>query len=251
MKKLLLISLLTIILLGLFATVALAANLTKVTFLGPLFPDIPTYVLYSWVAMILLISVSLVVKSRLSLVPAGLQNVMEVFADFFMNLSRTNIGHHWGDKFYPLIGTIGLYILTCSWFGMLPGFDKPTANINMTASIAVPVFFIYQFYGFKVHGIKYIYHFLGPIRSIYALPLMILMFFIELIGHLVRPVTLSVRLFGNMLAKYKMIIIAGMLAPAIVPVFILGLIFIFGIIQTLVFSLLTTLYLAGAVEDAH
>jgi len=249
MKKLLLIAPLTIIMLGMFATLALAAD--KPTILTALFPDIPSYVSYSWLAMILLISASLVVKSRLSLVPTGFQSVMEIFADFFMNLARSNIGHHWGDKFYPLIGTIGLYILVCNLMGLIPSFDTPTANINMTASVAVPVFLIYQFYGLKVHGIKYINHFLGPIRSIYALPLMILMFFIELISHFVRPVTLSVRLFGNMMAKGMIAVILSMLAPAIVPIFILGLGVMLSIIQALVFSLLTTLYLAGSVEESH
>ncbi len=249
MKKLLLPSLLTIVLHGIFAVPALAAD--KPTILGALFPGIPSYVLYSWLAMILLIGASLVVRNRLSLIPAGFQNVMEAFADFFINFSRSNIGHHWGDKFYPLIGTIFLYILTCNLMGLIPGFDKPTGNINMTASIAVPVFLIYQFYGLKVHGIKYINHFLGPIRSIYALPLMILMFFIELISHLVRPITLSVRLFGNMMAKTKLMIILGILAPAIIPIAILALGVLVGIVQAFVFTLLTTLYLAGAVEESH
>ncbi|MBI5212010.1 MAG: F0F1 ATP synthase subunit A [Nitrospirae bacterium] len=199
----------------------------------------------------ILIGAALVVRNKLSLVPSGLQNVMETFADLFLNLTNSNIGHHWGEKFYPLIGTIGLYILTCNFMGLIPGFDAPTSNINTTASIAVPVFFIYQYYGIKVHGIKYINHFLGPIRSIYALPLMIMMFFIELIGHLVRPITLSVRLFGNMMAKHMILIILGILAPVIVPVAILGLGVLVSIIQAYVFALLATLYIAGAVEEGH
>lgn len=214
-------------------------------------PTIPPYVSYSWLAMGILIGTAVAVKNKLSLVPRGLQNLMEVFADLFLNLTNSNIGHHWGEKFYPLIGTIGLYILTCNFMGLIPGFDAPTSNINMTASIAVPVFFIYQYYGIKVHGIKYINHFLGPIRSIYALPLMIMMFFIELIGHLVRPVTLSVRLFGNMMAKHMILIILGLLAPVIVPVAILGLGVLVSIIQAYVFALLATLYIAGAVEEGH
>lgn len=214
-------------------------------------PTIPPYVSYSWLAMGILIGTAVAVKNKLSLVPRGLQNLMEVFADLFLNLTNSNIGHHWGEKFYPLIGTIGLYILTCNFMGLIPGFDAPTSNINMTASIAVPVFFIYQYYGIKVHGVKYINHFLGPIRSIYALPLMIMMFFIELIGHLVRPVTLSVRLFGNMMAKHMILIILGLLAPVIVPVAILGLGVLVSIIQAYVFALLATLYIAGAVEEGH
>jgi F-type H+-transporting ATPase subunit a len=221
------------------------------TILHAVLPNIPPYVSYSWLAMGILIGTALAVKNRLSLVPSGLQNLMEVFADLFLNLTNSNIGHHWGEKFYPLIGTIGMYILTCNFMGLIPGFDAPTSNINMTASIAVPVFFIYQYYGIKVHGVKYLNHFLGPIRSIYALPLMIMMFFIELIGHLVRPITLSVRLFGNMMAKHMILLILGVLAPVIVPVAILGLGVLVSIIQAYVFALLATLYIAGAVEEGH
>lgn len=221
------------------------------TILHAVLPNVPPYVSYSWLAMGILIGTALAVRNKLSLVPSGLQNVMETFADLFLNLANSNIGHHWGEKFYPLIGTIGLYILTCNFMGLIPGFDAPTGNINTTASIAVPVFFIYQYYGIKVHGIKYLNHFLGPMRSIYALPLMIMMFFIEIIGHLVRPITLSVRLFGNMMAKHMLLMILGLLVPAVVPVAILGLGVLVSIIQAYVFALLATLYIAGAVEEGH
>ncbi|MFA5352658.1 MAG: F0F1 ATP synthase subunit A [Thermodesulfovibrionales bacterium] len=221
------------------------------TFLHMILPDIPPYVSYSWLAMGVLIGSALGVRKRLSLVPSGLQNVMEVFADFFLSSSRANIGHHWGDKFYPLLGTIFLYILVCNLFGLIPGFESPTSNINTTASIALPVFFIYQFYGIKVHGFKYVKHFLGPIRSVYAIPFMIFMFFLEVIGHFVRPITLSVRLFGNMMAKHLLLLILGVLAPAVIPVVILGLGTLISFIQAYVFMLLATLYLAGAVEEAH
>ena len=103
----------------------------------------------------------------------------------------------------------------------------------------------------KEHKLGYIKHFVGPIRSLPALPLMILMFVIEVIGHIARPLTLSVRLFGNMTAKHKIIVILGLLSPAIVPTIILGLGVLVSIIQAFVFVLLTTLYLAGAVEEAH
>ncbi|MCL4456747.1 MAG: F0F1 ATP synthase subunit A [Nitrospirae bacterium] len=221
------------------------------TILHAVLPNIPPYVSYSWLAMGILIGAALVVRNKLSLVPSGLQNIMEVIADFILNLSRSNIGHHWGDKFYPLIGTIFVYILTCNFMGLIPGFDAPTSNINMTASMAIPVFLIYQFYGIKVHGLKYLNHFLGPMRSIYALPLMIMMFFIEIIGHLVRPITLSVRLFGNMMAKHTLMIILGILTPAFVPIAILGLGVLVSVVQAFVFTLLATLYIAGAVEEAH
>lgn len=221
------------------------------TFLHALFPGIQPYVSYSWLAMLILIGIAIAVRSRLSLVPSGMQNVMEIFADFFLTTSNNSIGHHFGEKFYPLLGTIFLYILTCNLFGLIPGFESPTSNINMTASMAVPVFFLYQFYGFKVHGIAYFKHFVGPIRSVYAIPFMMFMFCLEVIGHFVRPITLSVRLFGNMMAKHLLLIILGILAPAIIPVAILGLGTLISFIQAYVFMLLTALYLAGAVEDAH
>jgi F-type H+-transporting ATPase subunit a len=220
-------------------------------FLHAVLPNIPPYVSYSWLAMAILISMALVLRGRLSMVPAGLQNVMESVAEFFLTTARSNIGHDWGDKFFPLIGTIGLYIFTCNIMGLIPGFDSPTSNINMTASMAVPVFLATHYYGIKVHKFKYINHFVGPFRSVYAFPAMVFFFILETIGHIARPVTLSVRLFGNMMAKHMILIILAMLVPAIVPVPILILGVLVSVIQAYVFILLTCLYLAGAVEDAH
>ena len=134
---------------------------------------------------------------------------------------------------------------------LIPGFEAPTSNINTTASMAILVFLATHYYGIKIHKFGYIKHFVGPMRSIFALPLMILMFMIEVIGHLARPLTLSVRLFGNMVAKHKILIILGIISPWIVPTAILGLGVLVSIIQAFVFVLLTTLYLAGAVEEAH
>ena len=187
----------------------------------------------------------------MSLVPKGVQNAMETIAEAMLNLCDENIGHKWGQFFFPLIGTIFMYILLCNFFGLIPGFFSPTANINMTASMAVPVFLIYQFFGFKVHGVGYIKHFLGPMRSLAALPLMMLMFAIELISHFARPLTLSVRLFGNMIAKHIILIVLALMVPLFVPIAILGLGVLVSIVQAFVFTLLATLYIAGAVEEAH
>ncbi len=212
---------------------------------------IPPYVTYSWLAMIIIITVSLLIRSSLRLVPGGIQNFIEIIVEELKKLADENIGHHWSPRFFPLIGTLGIYILTCNFMGLIPGFESPTSNINTTASMALPVFLATHYYGIKVHGIKYINHFLGPIRSIWALPLMVMMFVIEIIGHIARPVTLSVRLFGNMIAKHMILIVLARLTPWIVPVAILGLGVLVSAIQAFVFVLLTTLYLAGAVEEAH
>ncbi|MBI5196970.1 MAG: F0F1 ATP synthase subunit A [Nitrospirae bacterium] len=210
----------------------------------------PAFVTYSWVAMAFLLGVSILVRSSLKLIPQGVQNIVEAVAEMLLNLAESNIGHM-GRFFFPLIATLGMYIMVCNFLGLIPGFEAPTSNINTTAALAIPVFFATHYYGIKIHKFSYIKHFVGPMRSIVALPLMLLMFFIELIGHIARPLTLSVRLFGNMIAKHKILLILGLLAPAVVPTAVLGLGVLVSVIQAFVFVLLTTLYLAGAVEESH
>jgi F-type H+-transporting ATPase subunit a len=185
------------------------------------------------------------------MVPRGIQNFMESIAEGILNLCEENIGHHWAKPLFPLVGTLALFIATCNFMGLIPGFASPTSNINTNAAMAIPVFLSTHLFGVRVHGIGYIKHFLGPIRSAAALPLMLLMFVIEVIGHMARPLTLSVRLFGNMSAKHYILGVLGILAPAVVPVAILVLGVLVSVIQAFVFTLLTALYLAGAVEEAH
>ncbi len=211
---------------------------------------IPAYVAFSWVATIIILVVALLARKSLHLVPRGVQNFVEVIMEFFLDLAETNIGHL-GRHFFPFIATIGIYVLVCNFLGLIPGCEAPTSNLNTNAALALPVFFATHIYGIKEHKLGYIKHFVGPIRSLPALPLMILMFIIEVIGHIARPLTLSVRLFGNMVAKHKIILILLLLSPALVPTAILGLGVLVSVIQAFVFVLLTTLYLAGAVEEAH
>lgn len=212
---------------------------------------VPHNVSYAILASIILVVSALAVRGSMRLVPTGFQNFMETIVETFLNLAEENIGHHWGKPLFPLLGTLFMFILVCNIMGLIPGFASPTSNINTNAAMAIPVFLATHFYGIRIHGIKYLNHFLGPIRSIAALPLMILMFIIEFIGHLVRPVTLSVRLFGNMVAKHIILLVLAGLAPWIVPTLILALGTLVSFIQAFVFTLLATLYLAGACEEAH
>lgn len=212
---------------------------------------IPHNVTYAILASVILITTALVIRRSLRMVPTGVQNVIESVVETFLKLTEENIGHHWGRTLFPLVGTLFMFILICNFMGLIPGFASPTSNINTNAAMAIPVFLTTHYYGIKIHGIKYINHFLGPIRSFYALPLMVMMFFIELIGHLVRPVTLSVRLFGNMLAKHILLGVLAILTPWIIPTLILALGTLVSLLQAFVFALLTTLYLAGAVEEGH
>ena len=217
---------------------------------NPNFFDIPAFVTFSWVATLIIIVVALLAKKSLNLVPRGAQNFVEVIMEFFLDLAESNIGHM-GRHFFPFLATLGIYILVCNFLGLIPGCEAPTSNLNTNAALALPVFFATHIYGIKAHGLGYIKHFVGPMRSLPALPLMILMFIIEVIGHIARPLTLSVRLFGNMVAKHKIILILGLLSPAVVPTAILGLGVLVSVIQAFVFVLLATLYLAGSVEEAH
>ena len=152
-----------------------------------------------------------------------------------------------GRAFFPFIATIFLYILVCNLLGLVPGFFSPTADPNTTFSLALCTFILTHAIGIKYHGIKYIKHFLGP--SLFLIPLMLP---IEIIGHLSRVLSLTVRLFGNIFAKEKILGILFALAGlyfAPLPILFLGLLVSF--IQALVFMLLATIYFAGAMEEAH
>lgn len=209
------------------------------------------HVSYAFLAAAILIVIALILRGTMALVPRGTQNVVEVLAEAMYTLSDETIGHKWGAHFFPLIGTVFMFILVSNLMGLVPGFTSPTSNINMTAAMALPVFFATHLYGLRVHGAGYILHFLGPLRSPAAIPLMLMMFIIEIISHVARPLTLSVRLFGNMVAKHKLLIVLGILVPLLVPTVVLGLGVLVSFVQAFVFALLTTIYLAGAVEEAH
>ncbi len=212
---------------------------------------IPHNVSHAFLASILLIVAALVIRGSLRLVPRGFQNFMEMIIEAILKLTDETIGHKWSRELFPFICTIFIFILTCNLMGLIPGFTAATGNVNTNAAMAVPVFFLYHYYGIRVHGVHYINHFLGPIRSLAGLPLMILMFFIEIIGHIVRPLTLTVRLFGNMTGKHILLLVLAIIAPWIIPTAILGLGVLVSVVQALVFTLLSICYFAGAVEEAH
>jgi F-type H+-transporting ATPase subunit a len=215
-------------------------------------PDVvPHFVSYGILSSVILIVIAFIIRGSLQLIPKGLQNFIEVIMQAMLSLVEENIGHKWGRGLFPFICTIFMYILVCNLMGLIPGFTAATANVNTNAAMAIPVFLATHIYGIRIHGIKYLNHFLGPIRSPAAIVLMLLMFVIELIGHIARPLTLTVRLFGNMAAKHILLLVLAILAPLIIPGLILALGLLVSVVQAFVFTLLSTLYLAGAVEEAH
>lgn len=212
---------------------------------------IPHNVSHAFLASIILIISALIIRGSLRLIPRGFQNFMEMIIEQIFKLVDDTIGHRYSRQLFPFIGTIFVFILLCNLMGLIPGFVAATANVNTNAAMAIPVFLLYHYFGVKVHGVKYINQFLGPIRTLAGIPLMILMLPIELIGHFVRPVTLTVRLFGNMTGKHILLLVLAIISPWVIPTAILGLGLLVSVVQAVVFTLLTTCYFAGAVEEAH
>jgi F-type H+-transporting ATPase subunit a len=206
---------------------------------------IPSQVIHTWFLMILLFLCSYLATRRINIYPGRFQNVMEVVVGGFDSLMHDVMGHE-ARKFFPLIATIGLFILTSNLLGLIPGFSSPTANINTNAAMALVVFVTTHFIGIKVHGIKYIKQFLGPVWWLAPI-----MFVIEIVSHLVRPLSLTLRLFGNIEGGHIVVAVLFLLAPFLVPLPILLLKILISVIQTLVFMLLSMMYIAGAMEEAH
>lgn len=207
--------------------------------------DSINHVLYMWLAMIILLAFGLIVRGRLQLVPGGMQNVFETIIGGLEDFTVANLGQE-GRQFMPLLCTIFLFILTMNYIGLVPGCDAPTANINTPAAMAIIVFLFYQAVGMKKWGFKYIKHFMGPVS--FLAPLMLVL---EPISHIARPLSLTLRLFGNIRGEEIVLILMFMLAPigGTLPMYFL---FILAkTIQAFIFFMLTMLYLQGSIEHAH
>ena len=202
-------------------------------------------VTYTWFIMATLALFSFLATRRVSIIPGRFQNVMEVVVDGIDTFLTDTMGPE-GRKFFPLIATLGIYILTSNLLGLIPGFESPTANLNTTVSLAVVVFAMTHIVGVRVHGIKYLKQFMGPVW--WLTPLMLP---IELISHLSRPLSLSVRLFGNIMGEDIVLAVVLLLVPLLVPLPVIVLMIFTSCIQTVVFMLLTMMYIAGAMEEAH
>ena len=204
------------------------------------------YVTYTWLIIIGLVIVVKLTVRRIELVPRGGQNVFEVVISAIEEFMVGVTGEE-GRYLFPLIGTLAFYILISNYMGMVPGFFGPTANVNTTAACAIIVVFYTHVVGVKFHGVKYIKHFMGPIWWLSPL-----IFVVEVIGHFARILSLSIRLFGNIMGEELVLAIlmflAGMyLAP--LPMMFLGL--FTGGVQAFIFCLLSMMYFAGAIEHAH
>ncbi|MBE3129673.1 MAG: F0F1 ATP synthase subunit A, partial [Acidobacteria bacterium] len=201
---------------------------------------------------VLIVALALIVllglaSRRLALVPRGRQNIVEMIVQLFEGLAVDTIGPQ-GRKYLPVIGTVGLFVFGCNMIGLVPGFMSPTSKLNVTLGCALVVFFYYHAQGVKAQGLKYFKHFMGPIPAL--APLMIP---IEVISHFSRPVSLSMRLFGNIFAEELLIVIMASIIPFLLPLPFMAVAIFTSVIQSFVFVLLSCIYIAGAVahEEEH
>ena len=174
----------------------------------------------------------------------NVRNIFELFADAVLGMMEPVMGPKNARRYLPLIGTLAFFIFFSNCLALIPGFAPPTSTLKTNAALALSVFVLTHVYGVRQHGMAYFKHFLGPV-----IWLSWLMLPIEIISHIARPVSLSLRLLGNIAADHKVVGAFFALVPILVPVPFLILGVLVCIIQAFVFCLLAMVYIQGAVAE--
>jgi len=191
----------------------------------------------------------------LKAVPGQTQNVLEAYLGGVIAMGRDVVGEEDARKYLPLVASIGLFVLISNLIGIIPGFESPTSNINVTLVLALIVFLYYNYEGVKKQGaVTYLKNFvhLGEMNPIAKFAMSLLMYPIEIVSHLSRIISLSFRLFGNIKGDDLFLWVLLMLTPWFIPITPLVLLTFMAFLQTFVFMILTYVYLAGAVAiDDH
>ncbi|MCC6220945.1 MAG: F0F1 ATP synthase subunit A [Deltaproteobacteria bacterium] len=175
-------------------------------------------------------------------------NALELLAEFILNLSD-NVMLKENRKYIPFVATVFFYVASMNLLGLLPGFSMPTDSFTINLGVALVVFVCYNYWGIREVGIiNYTKHLWGPIFGIG-----LLLFPVEIISHIMRPVSLSIRLFGNMIGDHMVLEVFTDLTKAIIPVIFYGLGTFVSFVQAFVFTLLTMIYirLAVAHDEGH
>ena len=209
---------------------------------------VPDYIVMCLIVALLLMLLLGLSARKLSRIPSMRQSVLELIIETFENLLVDVIGEE-GRKYAPMIGSIGLFILSANLLGLVPGLMSPTSKLNVTAGCAISVFVYYHWQGIKAQGVlRYLKNFTGPIPALAPL-----LFPIEIISHFSRPVSLSLRLFGNIFAEELLIIIIASIVPFVLPLPFMAVAIFTAVIQAFVFVLLACIYIGGAVahEEEH
>ena len=232
--------------------------------LVPALHHLPPHVVYG--ALVAILMVITMAFARLSLSrelkkegagivpPATLtyRNLFEILAEGLYGLCENVMGPHEAKGYYPFIGTLFCYIFFSNLLGSIPGFESPTMNLNTTLAIGAFVFLYYNFHGMRANGVvNHIKHLFGPTLSWSLFWLAPLMFVIEVVSHLVRPVSLGLRLRGNIMGDHMVHGVFEHLVPLVVPVIFLGLGVFVAFVQAFVFSLLTMVYISLSTAHDH
>ena len=222
-------------------------------------PAHPTHPISNPLAMELLVVLLLVlffiaVRLRLSVEkPGALQHTIEGINGFVSDLADEIIGHG-SARFVPYLVVLGLFILLCNLLGIVPGLESPTGVPYVPLGCALLTWFYYNYAGVRESGLGYVKHFIGPQEGMpvpVRVGLPILIFPIEIFSHLARVLSLTVRLFANMFAGDMVTLVFFSLVPIVIPVVFLGLHIFVSLLQADIFTLLTTVYLQGAVAAEH
>ncbi len=212
-------------------------------------PEAPisNFVAMEILVTLLLLALFVVIRTRLSVEsPGGIQHVIEGFNGFIQDQSHEIIGHH-SEPYTAFLVTLGLFILACNLLGVIPGFESPTANPSVPLGCAICAFCYYNWQGIRKQGpLHYAAHFAGPMPIL--APLMIP---IEIVSHLARVLSLTIRLTANMFAGDLVTLVFISLIPVGIPIIFLGLHIFVSFLQAYIFVLLTTVYLSGAVAEEH
>jgi F-type H+-transporting ATPase subunit a len=221
--------------------------------LGPAFAPadpahpIPDYIAMEILVILVILAAAWYLRTRLSVEnPGAFQHVMEVVVQFVQNMTDEIIGHD-GRRYVGLIGTLGIFVGLCNLLGLIPTLETPTAHIQVTLGCAVAAFLYYNFHGFRQHGILgYLRHLAGPMLAI-----AILMFPIEVIGNVGRLLSLSVRLYANMLVGDILEGVFTQIVPILVPAVFMALHVFVSLLQAYIFMLLPAIYISLAVSEEH
>lgn len=203
---------------------------------------------YSYFAIALTLILAKMATSKMEMVPKGVQNVMELFVGGLEDFITEQVGDRKkAIMLFPMIATFGYLILLSNFLGLIPGFTSPTANLNITMGYTVIAIIAYHALGLRYHGLKYIKHFMGPVKVMAPFFLIV-----ETFSHIGRIASLSIRLFGNMMSKELLLFILFTLAGqylAPLPIMLLGV--LVCVLQAFIFVVLPVTYCAEAMHEAH
>ena len=219
--------------------------------LSPLGVHAPDHLIFCGLIALFILVLGLAIRSQLSIErPGTLQIILEDTVSFFVSVLEANLGHQ-GRAFLPLLGTIFVFIWLGNMMGQIPGLGAPTSNINVPFACALTVVIYYHFHGVRTKGIlSYIKHF----AVIPGVPIVLapMIFLIEIISHLSRVLSLTLRLFGNIFGEHVVVLIIAGIVPLIAPLPIQFLGLIVGTLQAFIFMTLAAIYLSAAVAvDEH